>query len=276
MIRNKRLKKTELLEKKSRAKYKCPVQVDYWLAVMKEFVQPNFELPEWKTYYIDKKIEYLCRTDVLEFKDKSEENEFQFTTAQTFLHTQTGDLLYLLWKVAWRYLEVEPLTGDLPSREDILTNKKSVEEYTEFIIFYYEQVFLTVLIIRHLANHFEEIRKGNISKKTRTGFHIPVMVSITPQNKVSVSASIEFLEAINQADADNLRICKICKRIFWAKREKSETCSRRCRNVRNVRISRSLTDEEKAERKAKREANRELIKNGKAKPTKRKNKNGSL
>jgi hypothetical protein len=75
---------------------------------------------------------------------------------------------------------------------------------------------------------------------------------------------------IGKFDDSRLRRCKVCeKRIFWAKRIESEACSLQCANVLRVRRYRSLTDEEKANKKAKQNANRELIKNGKAKSIKR-------
>lgn len=75
---------------------------------------------------------------------------------------------------------------------------------------------------------------------------------------------------IGKFDDRRLRRCKICQYIYWAKRKDSKTCSSRCLNVLNVRHSRALTREEKEEKRVKREANRELIKEGKAKLTKRK------
>jgi hypothetical protein len=256
MVKKKK-KKVLPRETKSRAQYKCPERVEYWLAVMKEFVPPSFELPEWKNYNSEKRLEYLREKKITWFQDENEENDLEFKTIQTFIQTQIGELKTLLWAVTWKYLQAEPVIADVPLKEHILANKKTIREYTKFAIYYCEQVLLTMFIIRHLAKHFEEVRKGNIPKETSTGFHIPVMVNITPQNKVSISAASEFLEAINKTDADRLRICEICQRVFWAKREDSKTCSPRCLSALNTRNSRKLTAEEKAEKKAQREANRE-------------------
>lgn len=81
---------------------------------------------------------------------------------------------------------------------------------------------------------------------------------------------------IGKFDDSRLRRCEICSRIYWAKRDESKTCSPQCLNRLNVRRHRNLTEEEKAEKKAKRDANRALIKNGKAKSIKGRNKNGTL
>lgn len=74
---------------------------------------------------------------------------------------------------------------------------------------------------------------------------------------------------IGKFDDSRLRKCEICERIYWAKRNNSKTCSSRCLNVLNVRKSRSLTDEEKAARKAQRKANERIVKAGKARKTKK-------
>lgn len=63
---------------------------------------------------------------------------------------------------------------------------------------------------------------------------------------------------IGEFDDSRLRRCVICQRIYWAKRENSKTCSPLCLNRLNVRRHRNLTDEEKAEKKAQREANKNL------------------
>jgi hypothetical protein len=61
---------------------------------------------------------------------------------------------------------------------------------------------------------------------------------------------------IHKIIPDRFRMCEICNRIFWAKRDDSLTHSEQCANTLRVRLSRSLTDEQKAERKAKRESNK--------------------
>lgn len=75
---------------------------------------------------------------------------------------------------------------------------------------------------------------------------------------------------------ERIRTCEVCEHVFWAVRYDQETCKSACANTLRVRRSRTLTDEEKAERKSKREANRELIKNGTVKPNKRGKNNGTL
>ncbi len=104
----------------------------------------------------------------------------------------------------------------------------------------------------------------------------PLSISTVLKRNDSGKLQITGLASlIGKFDDSRLRRCVICQHIFWAKRENSKTCSPPCLNVLNVRNSRTLTDEEKAERKAKREAikkSKEEQKLGKE----RANKNGTL
>jgi hypothetical protein len=45
-------------------------------------------------------------------------------------------------------------------------------------------------------------------------------------------------------NANRIRACRICQRIFWAPRAKSECCSQRCRKVYNQRNSRARRKKE--------------------------------
>ncbi len=66
----------------------------------------------------------------------------------------------------------------------------------------------------------------------------------------------ELAALIGKFDDSRLRRCQICNNIYWAKRENSKTCSAKCLNVINVRKYRSLTNEEKEEKKTQRKANK--------------------
>jgi hypothetical protein len=81
-------------------------------------------------------------------------------------------------------------------------------------------------------------------------------------------------EAVIGVDLDRIRTCEICSRIFWAKRTESSTCSPQHYETLKKRRARSLTDEEKAKKKAQREANKK--RNEDVKKMKEKNKNGTL
>ena len=82
-----------------------------------------------------------------------------------------------------------------------------------------------------------------------------------------------FASVIGKFEAERLRVCEICNRLFWAKRRESKTCSAKCYNNYRQRLYRHLTDEEKVERKNRRNANRKV--NNKLKKIREK-KNGTL
>lgn len=84
---------------------------------------------------------------------------------------------------------------------------------------------------------------------------------------------VGFASVIGKFEAERLRICEVCSRLFWAKRQESKTCSAKCYNNYRQRLYRNLTDEEKAERKNRRNDNRK--RNNKLKKIREK-KNGTL
>lgn len=54
-----------------------------------------------------------------------------------------------------------------------------------------------------------------------------------------IAASGTFLNALRGVRADRMRLCEVCKRIFWAPRINSECCSEKCRKTYNQRTSRA-------------------------------------
>jgi hypothetical protein len=109
-----------------------------------------------------------------------------------------------------------------------------------------------------IAKIVNEIRKGNQDKYSLSQIRIlePPLFFIDENNKIDADVSNTLVNALRGVDADRLRTCEICNRIFWAKREDSETCSPKCFGVLRTRRYRTLTEEQKAERKAQREANK--------------------
>lgn len=121
----------------------------------------------------------------------------------------------------------------------------------------------------------ERIEKFGGSSSHEREFHVSLSSTIIRDADGNLRVT-GLANLIGKFDESRLRQCKICHRFFWAKRKQSKACKLKCANTLRVRDSRTLTDAQKADRKAKREANQELIKNGKAKLTKRKNKDGTL
>jgi hypothetical protein len=55
-----------------------------------------------------------------------------------------------------------------------------------------------------------------------------------------------FAETVQGLEADRIRECPICQRIFWANPKSKMACSARCRNIFNVRKHRDLMKKNKA------------------------------
>jgi predicted nucleic acid-binding Zn ribbon protein len=64
------------------------------------------------------------------------------------------------------------------------------------------------------------------------------------QVKSSSGIADIFAEALPGVDADRIRRCAICLKIFWAKNKNSETCSEPCRNALRQRRHREKNKEE--------------------------------
>ncbi len=108
-----------------------------------------------------------------------------------------------------------------------------------------------------IAKKLNEIREGNKDKSSLRVPCEPAFFYINENNKIDVQINDFLLNILGGIDPNRLRFCKICNQnIFWAKREDSETCSAKCFGRLRTNRYRTLTDEEKAERKAQREANK--------------------
>jgi hypothetical protein len=140
--------------------------------------------------------------------------------------------------------------------------------------------------LRAYADYFTNWRKhGVITGGTAgtygadgTPVNLPIPQSIyqmegTKEGTVTTIVPINLSAALHGVIGERVRSCEICQNIFWASRKDKETCSQPCANNLRVRLSRHLSDKEKADRKAQRDANRE--RNKKLKQS-RVNKNGTV
>jgi hypothetical protein len=153
--------------------------------------------------------------------------------------------------------------------------------YQKVILSHYENFRIRYNIFRDIAVFFSHLRKNDYQSAnereliTPDGetFSLPIIDVRLVRNGTIGNIQQEVAEMFVGVDLDRIRACEICNRIFWAKREDSKTCSPKCFGVLRTRDYRKLTDEEKAARKARRQANKEYKKKLKEL---RKNKNGTL
>ncbi len=262
-------KKTTKPEKQSRAKYQCP---------------PNLEKIIERVNLVPLKIEMADLSDLLKSLQEKEN-----PTVLKYI----DDLL--LEKTKAQFAEcIAPLPKDFQDEirwypeEFIEQFSSSGQELSSsgrerlgmyLILNSYMLFYQLRRDVKNFAQNVERLRKSKKNEvQTISEWNTDPMTISAPVLKGEGGKEYlgGFAGLIGKFQSDRLRICKICTRVFWAKRAESEACSQDCANNLRVRRSRSLTDEEKAKRKAEREANRKLIKDRKAKTTKRSKNNGTL
>jgi hypothetical protein len=114
-------------------------------------------------------------------------------------------------------------------------------------------------------NEYQTVTETKLTKKNGEEIRLPTFEVQLRREKTIGKIDKGLFEAVIDVDLDRIRACEICTSIFWAKRFDSETCSPKCFGVLRTRRYRNLTVEEKAKRKADREANKNIKKESKIK-----------
>lgn len=135
---------------------------------------------------------------------------------------------------------------------------------------HYQYIYLINNNLRAVADFFSHLRNNDYLSVneteliTRDGATITLPLLEAQLKREGTIGKIrkDLFGAFIDIDLDRIRTCEICNHIFWAKRTESSTCSPKHYETLKKRRARSLTDEEKAKRKAQREANKRF----KAKP----------
>ncbi len=242
--------KIETKEKKTRAKYECTPELGKILAIV-NLVPPDADMPNAGKVIEAFTNEWLLqeqKTDVDLWSDIFDECFKDFDR-------EAKTNIFNCW-----------FNKSAKSNNDL--DRRRYKALLDAVIITYEEIYQTRKNIKLVIDSVSEKKK----KTENSSWHKPsleISIPITEKDGEFRASLPVFLELISTINLDRLRACEICNRVFWAKREDSKTCSPRCLNVLNVRNSRSLSEEEKAERKAQRDANRRIVKNGMAKTKKR-------
>ncbi len=196
--------------------------------------------------------------------------------------------IYYLPKEFLEFVEKEacrrafPLSKPKSYRDERNFRMEFIRQYVEYSNMRASMLSLVLRIenerkVMRSAEKARGLKENSITPKTFTFYNwdaFPLTIKTTLlRDKYGNLQTTGLAALIGTFDDNRLRKCEICDLIFWAKREDSKTCSKKCANTFRVRRYRSLTDEEKAERKAKRKANREHKQKLKKM---RENKNGNL
>ncbi len=225
MVKKKRESKNLQKKQKSRAKFQCPTELED-LIYQVNLIPPDFQMQSLEFLLTDRQIK-LTVTDALKDCLKYTPQEFQE--------------------------HIEFISGY--NRKLAETDEASRKFYIQKMANAYAEYYEMRISMLRLVQRLETERKN--PNTFFDWFNFPLTLSATVVRDASGKLQEKGLAAlIGKFDDSRLRSCENCKRVFWAKRKESETCSPRCLNAFNVRRYRALSPEEKAARKAQREANK--------------------
>lgn len=250
---------------RSRAKYKCPPMIEN-LIQMANDMPVNPSLPTHEEYEKGFRPESKLKEPMTreEWEDLIIYSVKRLMNDTISLHEDAAVSAY---KEA---LEPNPAW-------DSLVEKEEAKFYVKFAAFY-ESIVTNLKTFIQVVQIVDGVRTGKIDKSDIP----PIQISVRPKIKSEREESDETLTIKSPTVIDvlngtynRLRICEICKNIFWAERIDKKACSLDCANNLRVRRYRSLSDDEKAKRKTRATANRERNKELKIIKMEKK-KNGNL
>jgi hypothetical protein len=262
--------KSTKLNNHSRAKYDCPAE-------LKELIRLTNLVP---IGILTPDFESEVRFEIQRLKNETGDPAPEFS-AYEFVTKQIKHLP----KIFLDYLDEVAYVRAFPFESEPKSYRNEMRYKHEFVRYYVEYCDIRgsmLSFVLRLENERRMMRAAEkehgLEENSLTFEHFtslnweayPIFISTTLLRDDNGKLQTTGLAAlIGKFDDSRLRRCEICERVFWAKRKESKTCSLQCANVLRVRRYRSSTTEEKANKKLKRTANGELIKNGKAKSIKR-------
>jgi hypothetical protein len=257
MVKKKNQRPAPLRKQKSRAKYKCPPELE-------ELIRQTNLVPI-RTITPDFDVE--IRMEIQRLKDETGEpspeiSAYEFLTK--LIEHLPSEFLDFIKREAYKY--VYPFGEGKFSGDE----RQYKQEFVRLYVRYCDMRDSMLWLVQRLETERQMMRdaeKRRQLKENSITFQyftlldwdaFPITIKTSLIRGDAGKLQITGLAAlIGKFDDSRLRKCKVCELIYWAKRENSKTCSPRCLNILNVRKSRSLTDEEKAERKAQREKNKQ-------------------
>jgi len=122
------------------------------------------------------------------------------------------------------------------------------EPLIDNLVMHYDALAQDIDDLLELVRRLEQTRSENRQEVIYMSF-TPVNVAVVDNERIYVHEPFSlFRSAITDIDPNRLLTCKICNRIFWAKRRDSKTCSPKCANTLRVRRFRSMSGEDEARR----------------------------
>ncbi len=239
MRKNKNIEQTI---KKSRAKYQCPEELENIINKV-NLVPTNVEMKKFES-----------------FEENISERKRLFLN---YFQTLPEDFQTYVKEDLQNIIAVSPFL-----------NSASLSGYKlGYMVGFCEGFYELRQSVIKFIERISRMKKGEQFDLKSDELRISTTINLVKIGEKFEASLTGLAKLIGHFEADRLRICEICGRIFWAKRKESKTCSAKCFNNFRQQLYRKLTAEEKAERKSRRESNRE--RNKKLKQIKEK-KNGTL
>lgn len=217
----------------SRAKYKCSTALATFIDITNQ-LSDDGGLPEIQTFIDNLKAEMPEGTI-----ENFNRDEMAEATAEEIVY---GLLNRSGWFIDHLLNRARELTGETIGFSDGLYVLSS--NICNSLLNIYAGIKMDVDVFVQFVHALNEVRTG-IRKKNNLGvFSLRANPIITENNKVEIRSKSILFDAIEDIDADRLRICQVCNHIFWAKRSISEGCSEPCVNALYQRNLRKKNKEE--------------------------------
>ncbi len=218
MVKKKVKQKAKPLEKKSRAKYDCPPELSEIIAIV-NLVPLNIEMKSFNSVLSQLEMEKSIRQSFSPEKTEPEV-DLRIEALKKCLHNLPEDFQ--------KYIKsYEPILKAIQLKE---YGRADGLEYG--LISVYESFFQRWYSVKVFTERIKRERDGEVVSWEQESLYISAKILRDEDRTEYLSG---FGGLIGKFKSDRLRICKICSRVFWAKREDSETCSSRCLNAFNVR-----------------------------------------
>lgn len=242
MQENKTSQEIQSNKTKSRAKYDCPPVLEtliYWA----NYILPDHPLPSIDDFqeialqkWLDKWIAEGL-SDSLEEDDKDNRKKTMQELRDSEIGQKYKKLLGVMTITALESLGKEAEQFEF---SDFLLMPDVIDAFISI----YTNWNTDFSNLTTIAREIDSMRKGKQEKLNLGKFWIPVFPNITNDKKLKIEPNTSLLDALNGIEADRLRICTICNKIFWAKNKNSETCSKTCLNALRQRRHREKNKEE--------------------------------
>lgn len=238
---------------KSRAKYQCPAELEKYINWINLIPRTAF-LPEWSTVFEQRVRFYLNKLGLDFYSDRDSIYQCFNESVDICLRDIPIDARRILSEVRELYI---PVRVKFPG---VHVDFAGHSWYMGF-----EIIDRTLVGIAH---YFEDVREGRDTSGNVAYHSNPVLwflptletqITIVNRSRLHIEA-FGLSKVLEGVEGDRLRLCGICRKLFWAKRTGSKACSKSCSNTLRQRQFRALASDEKARRNAARSNNRRVKK----------------